>query len=440
MADKHIIRRFLTELLERVQGNVKNAEDLDTAVCWAIWKLDSLVGIKELEVLYEFQTQDGVLAQVIDVSPYFVAQVREVREKTCGYNLKFWKEDIPFDINKAPKGAPRYYWFDPPLMSENLNYYIGYAHQMLTMWLYPVPDRQYTLEILMKVLPLTLQDSQDSILPAVFEKYYVPLFYLATAELFRLNQMYQEAEREENEALKIASIYKKMFAPPTPSIIPLRFQLFKRRSDIPCSLGVESLSVGGSGGGGSSGDGGGSSGGDYVILTLIYDSNQGQINRDPAGTPISANQFRYPVNTTVNLSVSPNIGVEFWFWMVNENYFLYTPLTLTLYTNTTVEVYFTAHKVLIIDYGRISVGTVYVNGVPYNLPASFQAGLGSSITIFADVPADYIFEKWEFYERNPDGSVGSLVNEVYDQIYTFNVDRSYVIKMYVDVWVGDVGG
>jgi hypothetical protein len=235
MADRHIIRRFLTELLQRVQGNVKNAEDLDTAVCWAIWKLDSLVGIKELEVLYEFQTQDGVLAQVINVAPYFIGQVREVREKTCGYNLKFWKEYMSFDINKAPKGAPKYYWFDPPLISENLNYYTGYAHQMLTMWLYPVPDKQYTLEILMKVLPLTLQDAQDSILPAVFEKYYVPLFYLATAELFRLNQMYQEAEREENEALKIASIYKKMFAPPTPSIIPLKFQLFKRKSDIPCS-------------------------------------------------------------------------------------------------------------------------------------------------------------------------------------------------------------
>jgi hypothetical protein len=71
MADKHIIRRFLTELLQRVQGNVKNAEDLDTAVCWAIWKLDSLIGIKELEVLFEFQTQDGVLAQVINVAPLF---------------------------------------------------------------------------------------------------------------------------------------------------------------------------------------------------------------------------------------------------------------------------------------------------------------------------------------------------------------------------------
>jgi hypothetical protein len=255
MADRHIIRRFLTELLERVKGNVKSAEDLDTAVCWAIWKLDSLVGIKELEVLFEFETQEGVLAQVIDVSPYFVAQVREVREKSCGYNLKFWKENIPFDINRAPKGAPRYYWFDPPLMSENLTYYIGYAHQMLTMWLYPVPDKQYTLEILMKVLPLTLHETQDSILPAVFEKYYVPLFYLATAELFRLNQMYQEAEREENEALKIATIYKKMFAPPTPSIIPLKYQLFKRKSDIPCSLHVASSGGGGSGGGGL-GDGG----------------------------------------------------------------------------------------------------------------------------------------------------------------------------------------
>jgi hypothetical protein len=227
MADRHIIRRFLTELLQRVQGNVKNADDLDTAVCWAIWKLDSLIGIKELEILYEFRTQDGVLAQVINVAPYFIAQVREVREKTCGYNLKFWKEYMPFVLERAPKGAPKYYWFDPPLMSENLNYYTGYAHQMLTMWLYPVPDREYTLEILMKILPLTLQDTQDAVLPAVFEKYYVPLFYLATAELFRLNQMYQEAEREESEALKIASIYKKMFAPPTPSIIPLKYQLLK---------------------------------------------------------------------------------------------------------------------------------------------------------------------------------------------------------------------
>ena len=267
MADKHIIRRFLTELLQRVQGNVKSAEDLDTAVCWAIWKLDSLVGIKELEILYEFQTQEGVLAQVIDVSPYFVAQVREVREKNCGYNLKFWKEYMPFDLERAPKGAPKYYWFDPPLMSENLSYYVGYAHQMLTMWLYPVPDKQYTLEILMKVLPLTLHNTQDSILPAVFEKYYVPLFYLATAELYRLNQMYQEAEREENEALKIATIYKKMFAPPVPSIIPLKYQLFKRKSDVPCSgsgsSGSNDSGGGGGGGGGDDGDSGGDgSGGD----------------------------------------------------------------------------------------------------------------------------------------------------------------------------------
>ena len=427
MADKHIIRRFLTELLQRVQGNVKSAEDLDTAVCWAIWKLDSLVGIKELEILYEFQTQEGVLAQVIDVSPYFVAQVREVREKNCGYNLKFWKEYMPFDLERAPKGAPRYYWFDPPLMSENLSYYVGYAHQMLTMWLYPVPDKQYTLEILMKVLPLTLHNTQDSILPAVFEKYYVPLFYLATAELYRLNQMYQEAEREENEALKIATIYKKMFAPPVPSIIPLKYQLFKRKSDVPCA----GRSSGSSGGDDEddeydedAGDGG-------VILTLIYDPSQGNILLTPSGTPIAPNQYRYPVNTVVNLSVSPNAGFELMYWGAPTGPYYYSPLTLTLTTNTTVEVYFTPHKVFVIDYGGIPVGAVYVNWVLYNLPVGFQTNLASSITIFADVPTGHTFEKWEFYERNPDGTVGGLVNVVYNPTYTFTVDRSYVIKMYV---------
>jgi hypothetical protein len=424
MADKHIIRRFLTELLQRVKGNVKNAEDLDTAVCWAIWKLDSLIGIKELEVLYEFQTQDGVLAQVINVSPYFIAQVREVREKTCGYNLKFWKEYMSFDINKAPKGAPKFYWFDPPLISENLNYYIGYAHQMLTMWLYPVPDKQYTLEILMKILPLTLQDTQDSILPAVFEKYYVPLFYLATAELFRLNQMYQEAEREENEALKIASIYKKMFAPPTPSIIPLKFQLFKRKSDIPCVISGGS----GSGGGGSEGGSGG-----YVILTLIYNQTEGQINRNPAGTLISGNQFQYPINTTVSLSPSPNSGFEFGYWLVDGEYFYYAPLSLLLNANKTVQAFFTTYKVLLFDYGGISEGYVYINSIMYYLPTIRYANIGEGISIFASVPSGYTFEKWEFYERNPDGTVGSLVRVVYDQFYTFTVDRSYVIKMYVYV-------
>jgi hypothetical protein len=431
MADRHIIRRFLTELLQRVQGNVKNAEDLDTAVCWAIWKLDSLIGIKELEVLFEFQTQDGVLAQVINVAPFFIAQVREVREKTCGYNLKFWKEYMPFVLERAPKGAPKYYWFDPPLMSENLNYYTGYAHQMLTIWLYPVPDKQYTLEILMKVLPLTLQDTQDAVLPAVFEKYYVPLFYLATAELFRLNQMYQEAEREENEALKIASIYKKMFAPPTPSIIPLKYQLFKRRSDIPCA----EMASGSSGGG----DGSGGSGGN-VILTLIYDSSQGNISLNPSGTPISANQYRYPVNTTVQLTPSPNTGFEFGYWyVVGENNFYYSPLSLTLDTDKTIQAFFTNQKVLVFDYGNLPGGQVKVNGTfTFSLPYALYQNIGDTITIEAVVPPGYSFEKWEFYARLTTGSVGDLLQTITTPTYTFTVDRSYVIKMYVDVFMGGI--
>jgi hypothetical protein len=165
---------------------------------------------------------------------------------------------------------------------------------------------------------------------------------------------------------------------------------------------------------------------------LEYYPNQfGNVLLNPVGTLIAPNQYRYPANTTVSLSVSPNAGFEFKYWELPTGFYHYTPLTLTLNTNTTVVVYFTVHKVLLIDYGGIPEGRVQVNGTPYDLPVSFNASVGNTIDLFADVPTGYIFEKWEIYERNPDGTVGSLVNVVYDQLFTLIVDRSYVIKMYI---------
>jgi hypothetical protein len=96
-----------------------------------------------------------------------------------------------------------------------------------------------------------------------------------------------------------------------------------------------------------------------------------------------------------------------------------------------VQAVFTNQKVLVFDYGELPEGQVRVNGVPATPPFIHYANIGDTITIDAVVPTGYVFEKWEFYERNPDGTVGSLVNVVYNPTYTFAVDRSYVIKMYV---------
>jgi len=329
-------------------------------------------------------------------------------------------------------------------MSENLSYYVGYAHQMLTMWLYPVPDKQYTLEILMKVLPLTLHDTQDSILPAVFEKYYVPLFYLATAELYRLNQMYQEAEREENEALKIATIYKKMFAPPVPSIIPLKYQLFKRKSDVPCSLlGASSV---GSGSGSDSGSGDGSSDDDssdsgddnYVILTLYFDPLQGDVSREPAGEMIAPNQIRYLPNTSVQLIPVPYPPKEFYYWTVNANVNFYSPLNIIMDTNKIVEAIFTNdwEKVLIFEYGNEAVGEIFLqfgdSGSFIIPPSIYHLPQNTFVSIQAqNIPDGYVFEKYEFWERNPNGSIGSLLNTITSTSHSFILDRSYLIKFFV---------
>jgi len=235
MADANIVKKLLSESVEIV-GELRSYDDLDDALSFAVIKLDTFIPLKELEVFFEITLPQDTQYYFVNLSDeYIVSQIREIKEQETGKVLRFWKEDnkplVPDPTSANYKrGMPKFYWLDPPLLSDPsayVNYYTGKAHLSTCIYFYPIPDKDYNFVLLLKILPLKL-NGDYLFLSAVVEKYYPILLHFLTAELFRKVKRYEEADKEEAKALQFIATYKKAFSSPSPPIIPLKFKLFKR--------------------------------------------------------------------------------------------------------------------------------------------------------------------------------------------------------------------